>query len=109
MDIGKRIKKIRSDKGLTQKQLAKIAGVGEMTISQYERGVRQPKVEQLQRIVNVLGISMNQLLTDSEESFTPKKLREIAKEGHTDYFTQWNIHIHKNHPFAFSRNHNVAF
>ena len=86
MDIGKRIKKIRSDKGLTQKQLAKIAGIGEMTISQYERGVRQPKVEQLQRIVNVLGISMNQLLTDSAENFAPKKLREIAKEGHTDYF-----------------------
>jgi len=86
VDIGKRIKKIRSDKGLTQKQLAKIAGIGEMTISQYERGIRQPKVEQLQRIVNALGISMSQLLTDSKESLTPRKLREIVKAGHTDYF-----------------------
>ena len=56
METAKRIKEARQKAGLTQKQLAKIAGVAEITVSQYERGKRTPTIDQLEKIAGALGV-----------------------------------------------------
>ncbi len=62
MEIGVRIKQLRKDAGLTQKELSDISGVPVVTIQQYERGVRkQPKIEQLERIAEALKTSISAL------------------------------------------------
>ncbi len=57
MDIGENIKKYRLLKNMTQKQLAKKAGVAEITIRQYESGKRVPKTVQLFSVADALGIT----------------------------------------------------
>ena len=42
MGFGKRLKKIRKDRGYTQIIVEKITGIDRSTISAYERGERKP-------------------------------------------------------------------
>lgn len=63
MTIGERIKQIRTEKGLTQKQLGELSGTSEGTVRQYEIGKRQPRIEQLQRIADALSVGVSYLLS----------------------------------------------
>lgn len=60
--IGERIRLARKKRGMTQKQLGEASVTSETTVKQYERGVRQPRLEQLQRIAADLGTSLDDLL-----------------------------------------------
>lgn len=40
-----KLKELRKEKGLTQKELGAAIGISEVMIGQYERGVRTPKIE----------------------------------------------------------------
>lgn len=62
MDIGQRIKETRKKAGLTQKELAERANVATVSIQQYERGARQPRLEQLRQIALALGTSVSELV-----------------------------------------------
>lgn len=61
MSIAERIKTIRKEKGLTQKQLAELSGLLEPTIRKYESGKVQPKSENLNKIANALGVHPSQI------------------------------------------------
>lgn len=56
MTIGENIKRIRLEKGLTQKQLGKLCNpeIAESTIRRYELGKLNPKYETLERIASAL-------------------------------------------------------
>lgn len=62
MSIGERIKEARKKAGLKQSELAEKLGVAVITIGQYERGVRQPRLEQFQRIAAILNVDVNWLM-----------------------------------------------
>ena len=64
MTIGTNIKYFRKERGLTQKQLADMLGVAPNTIAQYELGVSQPKLDQLQRIAESLHVSVVSFFPD---------------------------------------------
>ena len=64
MTIAERIRKARKEAGLTQKQLGDRMGVSDASITQYESGKRNPKVETLQRIAKALGVGVDVLLRD---------------------------------------------
>ena len=57
MTIGERIKALRKEKGITQKELADRLGVSASMVGQYETGVRKPKYETIQKIADSLGIT----------------------------------------------------
>ena len=50
--LGALIKQARKDKGLTQKQLAELAGTNHGYISEFERNLKSIRFSVLQRIVN---------------------------------------------------------
>ena len=52
--FGLRLKIIRTDRGLTQEQLAELLDVTIDTISKMERGVHGPRFELLERIARAL-------------------------------------------------------
>lgn len=54
----KKLKKLRKDKGLTQKQLAKIINVSTPAVSQYERGEATPRRETLIAIAKFFGVTV---------------------------------------------------
>ena len=55
------IAKARRAKGMTQTQLAIAVGVINAQISNWERGIRNPKYENLQKIADVLGVDVRTL------------------------------------------------
>ena len=66
LTTGEKIKKNRTQKGFTQKQLAQKCSMYESQIRKYETGKIHPKIETLQKIANALQVSVNSLRSDSE-------------------------------------------
>ena len=56
MKTGEALKKARTDAGITQAELAKRLGVTPQTVSQYERGIKKPKVETLARFADAMSV-----------------------------------------------------
>ncbi|MCL6563288.1 MAG: helix-turn-helix domain-containing protein [Firmicutes bacterium] len=56
------LRKWRLDRGLTQAQLAKAAGVTDNAISQYERGIKTPRIAVCIRLSKALGLHPDVLL-----------------------------------------------
>lgn len=62
MTIGERIKEFRLKAGLTQSELAEKLGIPYQSIGQWERGLRSPKIETLQKIAEALGVEPWELM-----------------------------------------------
>lgn len=65
--LGKRIKQLRKEKGLSQADLGKKVGLSYAQIGRYETKGMQPSAEVLKKIANVLGASPDYLLNGSAE------------------------------------------
>lgn len=63
--LGKRIRTERSNRNLTQEQLAEAVGVSTTYIGFVERGERTVTLEKLIDIANVLHVSIDYLIEDS--------------------------------------------
>ena len=61
MNIGDKIKKLRINKGLTQKQLGDLCGIADSAIRRYESGKVTPKLNTLKKLSYALDISINEL------------------------------------------------
>jgi len=61
--IGRNVKQLRQARGLTQAQLAKIAGVPRATWTNLESGAANPTVAVLRRAANALQVSVEELLS----------------------------------------------
>lgn len=61
--LGENIQKIRKYKGLTQQELADKIGVKMQSLSKIERGINHPTYETFEKILDVLDITPNQLLS----------------------------------------------
>ena len=66
--LGKRIKKERLKRDLTQVELAEEVNVSESHISLIERGYRVPRVDTLLKMAQRLGVSVDYLLDNYVES-----------------------------------------
>ena len=62
VQIGNRIRKFRIERGLSQKEMAKLTGIPYSTYSNYEHNNREPNLAQLSKIANILGISPQNLV-----------------------------------------------
>lgn len=59
MTVGQRIKAVRNQKKMTQRQLADLCGMADSAIRKYESGTINPKYETLKRIAGALDISVD--------------------------------------------------
>lgn len=78
MDIGKRIRTLRTKSGLTQEELASRCELTKGFLSQLENNYTSPSIQTLQDITEVLGISL-------EAFFKEEKVQQI-KFNEDDYF-----------------------
>ena len=58
MDIGNTIKERRALLGISQQDLADYSGVGISTVKDLERGVGNPSMETLRKLLDVVGMEM---------------------------------------------------
>jgi transcriptional regulator with XRE-family HTH domain len=61
-EFGARLRAIRTDRGLTQVELAEQVGVIQVIISDYERGVLRPYHDMIARFARTLKVSADELL-----------------------------------------------
>ncbi len=78
--FGSRLRDLRRQKNLTQKQLAELVGVQNSIISFYEVGERVPSVEMIIRLSRVLRVSTDYLLgVEQGETVSVAGLSEVDK------------------------------
>ncbi|OUP18394.1 hypothetical protein B5F29_11350 [Lachnoclostridium sp. An196] len=61
-NIGKNIRILRTEKKMTQDELAEKLFVSHQTVSNYERGKTHPDIETLMKIANILGTDVTALI-----------------------------------------------
>ena len=72
--IGKFILRLRTEKGLTQAELANKLGVTDRAVSNWENGRRMPDIAFLPSLCDILDISMSELLTGERLHSEEKEL-----------------------------------
>lgn len=61
-DFSSILRKLRTEKGLLQKDIATAIGVSVQAYSLYERGLREPTVQTIKKIADVLDVTTDELL-----------------------------------------------
>lgn len=90
MTIGIKIKEIRKEQGITQKQLANLTGLSEISIRKYENGDRNPKIENVKKIAKALNVDVFTIVNfkefggDNWNDINVDKLSEITGKLYSD-------------------------
>ena len=67
MEFAERLKKLRKQVKLTQAQIAKKLDISQQAYASWERGAKKPTQENLVKIAQVLNVSVDYLVGNSEE------------------------------------------
>ena len=62
------LKRLRTEKGLSQRELAERMYVTRSTVNRWEAGTRLPDAAMLSRLSDVLGVDINSLLSAAAQS-----------------------------------------
>ena len=93
--IGKFIAECRKNVSLTQMQLAEKLGITDKAISKWERGVAMPDTSIMLELCDILGISVNELLSgekinmENNNQKNEQLLLEMAKDLEQKNKTIW--------------------
>ena len=90
--IGKFIAELRKEKNMTQKELAESLGITDRAISKWENGRGMPDLSLLTPLCEILGVSINELL--SGERLDKKDYQEKLEENFIntiDYIDKKNV------------------
>lgn len=75
MTIGENIRRIRKEKGLTQKQLGERLNMTQSAIGQFENNKTSPKIETVDKIASALGVN----IVDIMERFTMEQYKTTSE------------------------------
>lgn len=75
--IGRFIKELRNEKGLTQEQLSEVFGVTNRSVSRWENGVNMPDFDLVVGLARYLGVDIEELLNGERKT----EKEDAGKEG----------------------------
>ena len=78
--VGQKIREARDNAGLKQPELAAKLGWGQSRISNYERNVREPGLDDLSAIAKVLRIDVADLLPTAQYQAKPPQIYSLGEE-----------------------------
>ena len=103
LKIGKFIAECRKQKCLTQIQLAEKLSITDKAVSKWERGVAMPDTSIMLELCDILGISVNELLSGEKidmennnqknEQLLLDMAKELEKKNKTIWTSMWIIMI----------------
>ena len=67
VNIGKKIKELRLEMGLSQMQLGKLVGVSQKAIDYWERAVNEPKASYIVSLVKVFDVTFDEFFENIED------------------------------------------
>ncbi len=79
MNIGEKIKQLRTDKNLTQPQLAEAIGIEQSYLSKLENDKSIPSAEIFQAILKALTLDVGNFLEGIDENIIHRQLRQIPE------------------------------
>ena len=97
--IGRFIATCRKDKNMTQQELAEQLGVTDRAISNWENGKNMPDLSLFKPLCNILGITINELL--SGEKLSKENYQEKFEENILDTINYSNKKIAKYSRFVY--------
>ena len=77
-----RIKQLRRNNNISQKELGKIVNLNQRTISNYETGIAEPDLYTIRKLAEYFNVSIDYLLGSDEENsiqITRKDLKTLKK------------------------------
>ena len=74
MGFAQRLKQARKNKGLSQTELANLAGIHYTQVGRYENKGAQPSAEVLSKLANALGVSSDYLTNGTSEELAENTL-----------------------------------
>ena len=81
MAFGENLKRLRQDKGYTQVQLAKQAGLRVASVSQMERNEGDPKLSTIYKLMDSLECSADSLLLDLKHESLSKAMKTMLERA----------------------------
>ena len=101
LKIGKFIAECRKNANLTQMQLSEKLGITDKAISKWERGISMPDTSIMLELCDILGISVNELLSGEKiqmenndkknEQLLLEMAKELEKKNKTIWTAMWAI------------------
>ena len=74
--LAERLKQLRSEKGMTQVQLAQMLGVSKGTVAMWETSKRKPSFEILSKLSDIFDRRMDYILGYSDDASSPQPPEE---------------------------------
>jgi transcriptional regulator with XRE-family HTH domain len=93
MNVGEKLRQLRQEKNLTQPELAEALGIEQSYLSKLETGKSLPSGDVLNRILEVFGLGLEELVAELDEA-TRNKLRHLPDVA--DHFTRQKLQIVSN-------------
>ncbi len=75
-EFAQRLRQLRKDRELTQAELGKRAGVHNVNLSRYERGLSEPSAETLKRLAEALDVSVGYLVEGSADEIPAMRFED---------------------------------
>lgn len=73
MEFSKRLKELRNEKGLYQKDIAKLLNVRNTTVSAWETGDNEPDIDTLKKLATIFNVSVDYLIGYENEDGSKDK------------------------------------
>lgn len=81
MEFKDRLKSLREEKDYTQLELSKLLSISNVTLSQYENGVRKPDMDTIKYLASFFDVSIDYLLGQSSNAkLNRKDERDIERD-----------------------------
>jgi len=74
--LAENIRRIRKEKGWSQKELGEMIGSHLSHVNRIETGKYKPSLDVLKKIADVLEVSLDHLVSDKEEAFKEVKIED---------------------------------
>ena len=82
MKWSEKVKALLDEKGMNQKDLSKKSGITEASVCRYMKGDRKPRIDVIVNFAEALGVEVDYLLDEEQNTITPFESIRVAIARH---------------------------
>lgn len=109
MEFSERLKKLRKDTGLTQVEVANKLGISQPAYASWERGIKKPTQDNLVKIAQILNVSVDYLVGNSQETLDELDNIELLFRMNSKGLSEEEKEIFKKELIAFMEKRKQMF